>query len=134
MKLVLPWPPSLNGYKKPIISTTKKGRKYPSLCLTEAANQYRDDVFWLVKAAKVRKALTGRLSVEIVLHEPNSSANRRRDIDNYQKVLFDALTAAGVWVDDHQIDRMLVERGSIDPDKLGFIIVTITEIEAQQQF
>jgi crossover junction endodeoxyribonuclease RusA len=36
---------------------------------------------------------------------------RRRDIDNYNKALFDALTHAGIWEDDSQVKRMLVEWG-----------------------
>jgi Holliday junction resolvase RusA-like endonuclease len=36
---------------------------------------------------------------------------RRRDIDNYNKALFDALTHAGIWEDDSQVQRMLVEWG-----------------------
>ncbi len=35
---------------------------------------------------------------------------RSRDIDNYNKALFDALT--GVWEDDSQVKRMLVEWGA----------------------
>ena len=38
---------------------------------------------------------------------------RRRDIDNYNKALFDALTLTGVWEDDSQVKRMLVEWGNI---------------------
>ncbi|WP_275272978.1 RusA family crossover junction endodeoxyribonuclease [Pantoea ananatis] len=33
---------------------------------------------------------------------------RNRDLDNYQKALFDSLTHAGVWVDDRQIKRFTV--------------------------
>lgn len=32
-------------------------------------------------------------------------------IDNYNKALFDALTHAGIWEDDSQVHRMLVEWG-----------------------
>ncbi|WP_407065701.1 RusA family crossover junction endodeoxyribonuclease [Enterobacter kobei] len=44
--------------------------------------------------------------VEIILYPPDA---RRRDIDNYNKALFDALTHAGIWEDDSQVKRMLVE-------------------------
>jgi crossover junction endodeoxyribonuclease RusA len=44
--------------------------------------------------------------VEILLFPPDA---RRRDIDNYNKALFDALTHAGIWEDDSQVKRMLVE-------------------------
>jgi crossover junction endodeoxyribonuclease RusA len=46
--------------------------------------------------------------VEIILYPPDA---RRRDIDNYNKALFDALTHAGIWEDDSQVQRMLVEWG-----------------------
>ncbi|WP_159137369.1 RusA family crossover junction endodeoxyribonuclease, partial [Citrobacter braakii] len=49
---------------------------------------------------------------------------RRRDIDNYNKALFDALTHAGIWEDDSQIKRMLVEWGPIVPK--GKVEITIT--------
>ena len=45
-------------------------------------------------------------AVEIILYPPDA---RRRDIDNYNKALFDALTHAGIWEDDSQVKRMLVE-------------------------
>lgn len=40
--------------------------------------------------------------------------DRIRDLDNYNKALFDALTHAGVWEDDRQVKRMLVEWGPVD--------------------
>ena len=45
-----------------------------------------------------------------MLYPPDA---RRRDIDNYNKALCDALTHAGVWEDDSQAKRMLVEWGSV---------------------
>jgi crossover junction endodeoxyribonuclease RusA len=32
---------------------------------------------------------------------------RTRDIDNYSKALFDALTHANFWIDDSQIKKLL---------------------------
>ncbi|WP_317472009.1 RusA family crossover junction endodeoxyribonuclease, partial [Cronobacter sakazakii] len=31
-------------------------------------------------------------------------ANRKRDLDNLPKAVFDALTSAGFWLDDGQVD------------------------------
>ncbi|MGP1938918.1 RusA family crossover junction endodeoxyribonuclease, partial [Citrobacter freundii] len=50
-----------------------------------------------------------------------------RDIDNYNKALFDALTHAGVWEDDSQIKRMLVEWGPVVPK--GRVEITISRYE-----
>ncbi|MCV5079210.1 RusA family crossover junction endodeoxyribonuclease, partial [Escherichia coli] len=50
------------------------------------------------------KPTSAPASVEIVLFPPD---NRIRDLDNYNKALFDALTHAGVWEDDSQVKRML---------------------------
>ncbi|HCC4675184.1 TPA: RusA family crossover junction endodeoxyribonuclease, partial [Citrobacter freundii] len=48
-------------------------------------------------------------------------------IDNYNKALFDALTHAGVWEDDSQIKRMLVEWGPVVPK--GRVEITISRYE-----
>ncbi|WP_420370913.1 RusA family crossover junction endodeoxyribonuclease [Klebsiella pneumoniae] len=58
--------------------------------------------------------------VHIVLYPPDQ---RRRDIDNYNKALFDALTQTGVWEDDSQVKRMLVEWGEVT--KKGKVVITI---------
>ncbi|WP_134871266.1 RusA family crossover junction endodeoxyribonuclease, partial [Cronobacter sakazakii] len=63
-------------------------------------------------------------SVEITLYPPDA---RRRDIDNYNKALFDALTHAGVWEDDSQVKRMLVEWGPVI--KKGRVEITISKFE-----
>lgn len=48
------------------------------------------------------------VEVTVLLYPPDK---RNRDLDNYQKALFDSLTHAGVWVDDMQIKRFTVEWG-----------------------
>ncbi|MXD51941.1 RusA family crossover junction endodeoxyribonuclease, partial [Escherichia coli] len=45
----------------------------------------------------------------------------------YNKALFDALTHAGVWEDDSQVKRMLVEWGSVIPG--GKVEITISKYE-----
>ena len=53
--------------------------------------------------------------------------NRIRDLDNYNKALFDALTHTGVWEDDRQVKRMLVEWGPVIPK--GKVEITISKYE-----
>ncbi|MFW0973335.1 RusA family crossover junction endodeoxyribonuclease [Leclercia pneumoniae] len=106
MKLVLPFPPSVNIYwRAPNSGPLKgrhlisaKGRAYQSAACAAIIEQLR----------RLPKPSNSPASVEIVLFPPDA---RRRDIDNYNKALFDALTHAGVWEDDSQVKRMLVEWG-----------------------
>lgn len=57
----------------------------------------------------------------------SAMGNRIRDLDNYNKALFDALTHAGVWEDDSQVKRMLVEWGPVIPG--GKVEITISKYE-----
>lgn len=105
MKLVLPFPPSVNTYwrapnKGPLKGRhliSAKGRAYQSAACSAIVDQLR----------RLPKPSTAPAAVEIILFPPDA---RCRDIDNYNKALFDALTHAGVWEDDSQVKRMLVER------------------------
>lgn len=119
MKLVLPFPPSVNTYwrapnKGPLAGRhliSSDGRKYQSAACVAIIEQLR----------RLPKPSTELAAVEITLYPPDA---RRRDIDNYNKALFDALTHAGVWEDDSQIKRMLVEWGPTVPK--GKVEITIT--------
>ncbi|EFG3327626.1 RusA family crossover junction endodeoxyribonuclease, partial [Escherichia coli] len=111
MKLILPFPPSVNTYwrhpnkgafaGKSLISAA--GRKFQSAACAAIVEQLR----------RLPKPTSAPASVEIVLFPPD---NRSRDLDNYNKALFDALTHAGVWEDDSQVKRMLVEWGPVIPE------------------
>jgi crossover junction endodeoxyribonuclease RusA len=52
--------------------------------------------------------LKSRLGLKLILNVPDK---RRRDISNSIKAVEDALTKAGVWLDDEQVDKLIVERG-----------------------
>lgn len=118
MKLVLPFPPSVNAYWRspnsgPLKGRTlisAKGRAFQSAACAAIIEQLR----------RLPKPSTSPAAVEILLCPPDA---RRRDIDNYNKALFDALTHAGVWEDDSQVKRMLVEWGPITPK--GKVEITI---------
>jgi len=50
---------------------------------------------------------------------------RRRDIDNYNKILLDSLTGI-VWEDDSQIDILTIGRDEVI--KGGKVIITVREL------
>lgn len=85
MKLVLPFPPSVNTYwrapnKGPLAGRhliSAAGRKYQSAACAAIIEQLR----------RLPKPTTAPAAVEIILYPPDA---RRRDIDNYNKALFDA--------------------------------------------
>ena len=122
MRLTLPFPPSVNTYwRAPNSGPLKgrhlisaKGRAFQSAACAAIIEQLR----------RLPKPSSEPAAVDIVLFPPDK---RRRDIDNYNKALFDALTHAGVWEDDSQVQRMQVEWGPVTP---GWKVdITITKYE-----
>ncbi len=52
-----------------------------------------------------------RVAVKMAVYPAD---RRRRDIDNYPKAVFDALTAAHVWEDDTIVDELHIVRKGPD--------------------
>lgn len=96
--LSLPWPPTVNQYWRSL----GRGR----VVLSQKAREYKKAVKDTVLAHHANLGLSCPISIAVALHPPSK---HRRDIDNYCKGLLDALTAAGVWQDDRQVKRLLVE-------------------------
>lgn len=99
LKINFPYPPSINhlwrrGQRVTYLSA--EGRAFYARVVPEIKKQQRDVA-----------PFEGRLAVSIKLYPPDF---RRRDIDNSVKVIFDALTKAGVWLDDCQVDKLKIER------------------------
>lgn len=114
LTLSLPWPPSVNTYWRRVGSRTlisKAGRLFRKSVVNDLA----------VSLTK-RDIMRGRLSVKITAHPPDL---RKRDLDNLPKGVLDALTHAGVWVDDEQIDDLRIIRGEVR--KPGCLVVEVRE-------
>ena len=96
----MPWPPSVNGYwrtfrNRQIIS--KRGREYR-----------KNSLLLLDSIGLSNEELSSRLSVSVTLNPPTL---RKYDVDNFTKAAFDALSIAKFWLDDEQIDRLVVTKG-----------------------
>ncbi len=97
IELSLPFPPSVNHYWRRVGSRTLVSR---------TGREYRAAIETLLHS-HASSPLLGRLAVEIDVYPPD---RRRRDLDNLLKALIDALAHAGLYADDSQIDRLLIER------------------------
>jgi crossover junction endodeoxyribonuclease RusA len=98
--LTLPWPPSINHYWR-----HARGKHY----ISAEGKAYRDTVRDVLAAGRAQ-TLSGRVAVTIVANPPD---RRKRDLDNVLKALLDALTHAGLWTDDEQIDDLRIVRDRV---------------------
>jgi crossover junction endodeoxyribonuclease RusA len=114
MQLTLPFPPSTNRIWR---SVCVRGR--PRVLLSREGRAFRQAVREVLQGQHVQ-ALTGRLYVRMDAHPPD---NRRRDLDNLQKSILDALQQAGVYLDDSQVDDLHICRRDCRPG--GVVIVNI---------
>jgi len=108
--LNLPWPPSANTYYRVV-----NGRSI----LSAVARKYRETIY---AQFHIAEPLTGRLSLTLYAYPPDQ---RKRDLDNMLKQTLDALQHAGIFKDDSQIDRILIERKKRVEG--GSMLVSITE-------
>lgn len=94
----LPFPPSVNAIWRRV------GRK---TLLSADARRYRVLVLrWLLQQfGKVPTLGAEPLAIIIRAKRPDK---RRRDLDNLPKAVLDALTHAGVWGDDSQIEQLVI--------------------------
>jgi len=116
-KFTLPFPPSINHYwrkwnNRMVIS--RDGRRFRAeVCelLTQTSGQGNEP------------PRDGRIALCMDAFPPD---RRRRDLDNLQKPLLDAMEHAGVYLDDSQIDLLLTRRRARREG--GQIIVTIEDM------
>ena len=132
--LTLPPAVSSNRYWRTYMP---KGFKAPVTVCSSEAKAYKQQVGWLAKAAGIRKPIAGRVAVSYTLYpkRPLDWAKRAAkdpaawddgvlciDLDNAQKVLFDALKGV-VIEDDKWVRRIEAERA--EPDGEARLVVRI---------
>jgi len=110
IELELPFPPSVNHYYR---------RVGPRTLISREGRAYRDRVAVLLMALGVRP-MHGPIVMQVDVFPPD---NRRRDLDNLQKSLWDALQKGGAYHDDSQIVKFAVEKREVVPG--GKVIVRI---------
>ncbi|MEQ8789501.1 MAG: RusA family crossover junction endodeoxyribonuclease [Pirellulaceae bacterium] len=98
IELELPYPPSINHYWRRVGSRTLISRE---------GRRFRQNVMAILAAMSV-EPMSGPLEVDVQVFPPD---NRRRDVDNVQKALLDALEHGGAYGDDSQIVRLTIEKG-----------------------
>jgi len=111
IKLTLPWPVSINAYWKSRVIKVR-GAVMASTYVTAAGVKFQKDVLAaVIQQLGQHSPLHGRLCVSMLFHGPSA---RKYDISNFVKTTEDALTKAGVWVDDEQVDALFLWRKPID--------------------
>ena len=109
--ITLPWPPSVNRYYRNVAGVTK---------ISAEGRAYRAAVVNLLAEHRTVPPLAGAVAVDIEAHMPD---RRRRDLDNLLKGLLDALTHAGLWLDDSQVADLRIRRA---PTIGGMVKVEVT--------
>ena len=115
MRVTLPYPPSINHYWRRVGQQTLISR--------EGRSFRRKVCALLTGLGRLRPRTGARLALVMDAFPPD---RRRRDLDNLQKPVLDALEHAGVYDDDSQIDLLVSRRGSPEPG--GRLTVEVTEI------
>lgn len=117
LTLELPFPPSLNHYYRHVGYRTlisRQGREYRQVVVASLSRQ-------------LSEPLEGPVELILELYPPD---RRRRDADNFQKCVLDALSHAGAYRDDSQIVHLDVwKRQAVSG---GRVVVRIRLMEEEE--
>jgi crossover junction endodeoxyribonuclease RusA len=115
LTLTLPYPPTVNHY----YGQTKSGSRF----IKPKGKAFRDEVIVrFIQQRNLARTMIGKLSVTIEAYPPD---NRKRDLDNINKALLDALEHARVYENDNQIIELISRKHPAVAN--GKVIVTIKE-------
>jgi len=133
IELTLPWPPSVNHYKKVgKLIKTKTGKMYQQRVNTNETKMFYWNVYQEVKKRMPKEGSIFRRSetigVELYI-EMSPPSERRWDVDNRLKVLLDSLVRAMVLADDSQIQKLIVLKMPMIAN--GKILLRISEYDKE---
>lgn len=114
IKLVVPWPPSVNNYWR-----MGNGRIH----LNRESMNFRSATRQACKLQADRRRFEDDIELVIAARAPD---RRRRDLDNILKALLDSLVSAGLLLDDSQVAALHVFR--LGPAKPGIVGMELTGI------
>lgn len=114
-KATIPYlPPSVNSYwqrnRNGSVRVSQKGKQFK--------DNVADYVFWECDIPETPVFKTDQIKINLTL---NFKENGKRDIDNYCKGIFDALTGI-LWADDSQIVSLHIERNSGTKQPDNFVL------------
>jgi crossover junction endodeoxyribonuclease RusA len=117
----LPWPPSVNRYYRAV-----NGRNI----LSAEGRRYKAVATWTISTQKEHynavEFPAQRVRVTFRVTPPD---RRKRDLSNLLKAIEDAMTEAGVWGDDSQIDDERIMRLPPASDGIGSVHATVETID-----
>jgi crossover junction endodeoxyribonuclease RusA len=117
LEVRLPWPPSVNHYWK-----ARGSRRFVS----PTAKAWLEEAVLLLRAAGVR--FDGPVKVSMLLSPPD---RRKRDGDNLEKAVMDALVKAGVIQDDSLWHVPKACRDLVGECK-GYVLLVVEEISGDK--
>ncbi|MEG3065973.1 RusA family crossover junction endodeoxyribonuclease [Acetomicrobium sp.] len=100
--------------------------RHGGIFLTKTGRSWKREAMFALLQAQHEKPLKGRIAVRVRFE---AHSRGRWDIDNRFKVLFDAMTEAGVWSDDSQVDRLESEVVVVPLKVASKTVVAVSEIE-----
>lgn len=122
INLTLPYPPTVNHYW----GTAGKRR-----FMKPKGIKFRNDVVGIVLQNNANKKLSNRIMIDIKAYMPD---RRKRDLDNINKAIFDALVHSGVILDDDQIDIIHSERKEVIKNgKIELVVIELKEVVNGQE-
>lgn len=121
LKIKIPFPPTANH-----IWARGGKRTY----LTKEYQSFLKIVSLAIKRAEEARPLFGAnaYAVRLVVYPPD---RRVRDLDNLIKPVLDALTRAGLWLDDSRVCMITACKGA--PAEEPFAVVEITALHEQPE-
>ncbi len=101
-KLILKGEPKSTNH---VYATMCRGN-FPNRYMTAKGKELKESYQWQAKSQWRESPTPNPVELDVKLY---FGTKRKQDIDNYNKILYDALTGI-VWVDDSQIKKVLTEK------------------------